>query len=147
MDEGLACELLRPVLLLHPHDILAPLDQHRPHDRSCKGVSFELHAARGSQPVAFQYLRPPNVIVGSPTVDVNSFSINSSSVSIALPVDIRYFSYFIPVISILMSWQRQQPEFLHCGAIQARCCCKSLPSHGSAAPNNCYLVPLGHLPH
>ncbi|PIL23970.1 hypothetical protein GSI_13721 [Ganoderma sinense ZZ0214-1] len=34
------------------------------------------------------YLRPPNVIVGSPTVDVNSFSINSSSVSIALPVDI-----------------------------------------------------------
>lgn len=34
------------------------------------------------------YLRPPNVIVGQPTVDVNSFAINSSSVSIALPVDI-----------------------------------------------------------
>ncbi|TBU50744.1 hypothetical protein BD309DRAFT_879424 [Dichomitus squalens] len=34
------------------------------------------------------WLRPPNIIVGQPTVDVNSFAINSSSISIALPVDI-----------------------------------------------------------
>lgn len=50
---------------------------------------FKLHPTRGSQAVAFQYLRPPNVIVGKPTVDVGSFAINSSSVSIGLPVDIR----------------------------------------------------------
>ncbi|KAI1795906.1 hypothetical protein LXA43DRAFT_1164044 [Ganoderma leucocontextum] len=37
---------------------------------------------------AFQYLRPPNIIVGEPTVDVSSVSINSSSVSIGLPVAI-----------------------------------------------------------
>ncbi|KAH9946141.1 uncharacterized protein BXZ73DRAFT_72977 [Epithele typhae] len=34
------------------------------------------------------WLRPPNIIVGTPSVDLNSFSVNDSTLSIALPVDI-----------------------------------------------------------
>lgn len=81
-------------------------------------VSCKCHVSRGSQAAPSQYLRPPNVIVGKPTVDVNSFAINSSSISIALPVDIRYLWSSLYVLAlILISWQRQQPKFLYRGAV------------------------------